>query len=385
MTDVWISRPITPSEAAILHHPDRRTAWAPAIVVETAERLEPTAVARALDALAAEHSIVAARLRGEEWVVGGAPPVVGALEPGGLAGLCRAFDLASEPPLRVGLSASGRTLSMAAHHAALDGRALLTVASHLLGHGGDDASEVAGAAASDGPSAPTAEVSASQSLAESRSGGGRAVAAAVGARHALRRLDRPADRVAASSSAALAEVFVTAELPLGVPARVAALAAAACGAVQAWNEARGEPWRRVGLTIPVGGPPVLGNVSTHRRVDAASSDDIAAAVTAALGAAHTAGAGAMHPALMRLLAPVVERLSDSLLVSNLGLVRLPGAAAVDFYAQARGRSAVALSAASVEGGARRLTLRARDLTEADAQALLDATVERLQRVGATGR
>lgn len=375
MTDVWISRPITPSEAAILHHPDRRTAWAPAIVVETAERLEPAALARALDALAAEHSIVAARLQGAEWVVGDTPPVVGAFEPGGLAGLCRAFDLAGEPPLRVGLSASGRTLSMAAHHSALDGRALLTVARHLLGPGGDDASAVTDAAPSAGASAPTAEVRAGQSPAESRSD----------ARRALRRLARPADRVAASSSAAPAEVFVTAELPPEVQARVAALAAAACGAVQAWNEARGEPWRRVGLTIPVGGPPVLGNVSTHRRVDVAATDDIAAAVTAALGAAHTAGEGAMHPALMRLLAPVVERFSDSLLVSNLGLVRLPGAAAVNFYPQARGRSAVALGAASVEGGARRLTLRARDLTEADAQALLDATVARLQRVGASGR
>lgn len=372
--DRWTSRAITPSEAAILHHPDRRTAWAPAIVIEVAGApLDRAGLDRALEELATQHSIVAARLRHGEWVAGGSPAAVASDEPSGLAGLCRPFDLTREPPVRVSLSADGQTVAVAAHHAALDGRALLAVAERLLRGAGSVAGGTPPASPPNPPNAVPGPDRAPSPATPSAEG----ASAGSGAARALQRLVRPADRVAPSTSAPSAEVFVSAELPPQAQARVAALAAAASGAAQVWNAARGAPWRRVGLTIPVGGPPVLGNVSTHRRVDVAADADIAAAVRTALDAPYTAGEGAPHPAVMRLLAPVVERFSDSLLVSNLGLVSLPGAAAVDFYPQARGRSAVALGAASVEGGARRLTLRARDLTQTDAQALLDATVARL--------
>lgn len=368
MTTTWTSRAITSSEAAILHHPDRRTAWAPLLVIEVAgEPLTAADAHRRIAALATRHSMLRARRLGDTWVASTAAPEP--VELGELAALCRPFDLTAEAPLRVALSEDGRHLAIAAHHAALDGRALLMVAEHLLAvpergeH--DRRAPAAGATPAPSPSA-----GANRPPAPSAS-------AARGAIDALRRLGRPADRVAPSLSPPAHEVFVTADLPAAASARVAQLAAAACMASQGWNAARGTPWRRVGLTIPVGGPAVLGNVSTHRRIDVPAAADVAAAVQAALRATHSPAEGAPSPALMRLLGPVVERFSDSLLVSNLGRVSLPGAAAVDFYPQARGRSAVALGAATVTGGARRLTLRARDLTQADAQALLSATVAQL--------
>ncbi|MBJ7470073.1 MAG: hypothetical protein JHD16_02180 [Solirubrobacteraceae bacterium] len=364
MTTTWTSRAATPSEAAILHHPDRQTAWAPLLVVEVAGAplTEADVHARLAD-LASRHWILRARRLGTRWVAADAvsPPT----RLGALADLCRPFDLAADAPLRIALATDGRRLALTAHHAALDGRALLTVAAHLLG---TPAGEPADVAEVDHAPTPAPAPAAAEPGSSGRS---------AGAIDALRRLARPADRVAPSVAPPSREVFVSAELPLQASARVAQLAAAACAAAQDWNGARGAPWRRVGLTIPVGGPPVLGNVSTHRRVDLPATADPAAAVQHALRAAHGPASRAPHPAVLRMLAPVVHRFSDSLLVSNLGLVTLPGAAAVDFYPQARGRSAVALGAASVVGGGRRLTLRARDLTEDDARALLDSTLARL--------
>ncbi|MDQ8047359.1 MAG: hypothetical protein REI11_22320, partial [Patulibacter sp.] len=122
---------------------------------------------------------------------------------------------------------------------------------------------------------------------------------------------------------------------------------------------------------------VLGNVSTHRRLDLPADADIAAAVQVALATADEPVEAGGPSVLLRLLGPIIDRFSDSLLVSNLGLVDLPGATAVDFYPQARGRSAVAIGACSVAGGERTLTLRARDLDDTDAAALLDAVIANL--------
>lgn len=371
MREAWTTRQLLPSEAAIVHHPDRRGCWVPCVRVELAEPLTTPVIGDRLTELAARHSILGARLdsRRGAWVAGSPRlPIVPLPDP--LAVLCVPIDLATGPPLRVALSADGRQLAVAGHHAALDGRALLMVARALLGAPAGAAEAPLGSVAP--PRAPGAAPAAPASAPRSAP------------QEALARVLRPADRVAPSRTGRGLEVLLAAEAPVGAELRVAALAAAAVRAAGAWNHRRRRPWRRVGLTIPVGGPPLLGNVASHRRLDLDLPADVAAAVTAALaqGAAPPdAGLDPRRARLLRLLAPVVARLSDSLLVSNLGLVDLPGATAVDFYPQARGRSAVALGACTVRGGRSRLTLRARDLNAADAEALLQRWVAELSPAG----
>ena len=82
-------------------------------------------------------------------------------------------------------------------------------------------------------------------------------------------------------------------------------------------------------------------------------------------------------ALLALLAPVVDRFSDTILVSNLGRHRVDGVTRLDFFPVARGRSAVCFAAAAIEGGATSLTLRARDLSPGDARRLLARAVDAL--------
>lgn len=83
------------------------------------------------------------------------------------------------------------------------------------------------------------------------------------------------------------------------------------------------------------------------------------------------------PRSLRILSPVADRFSDSLLVSNQGLCDLPGITELDGFPVARGRSAVSFGAAIVERG-RAIALRARDLTSEDAEDLLDLTIGRLE-------
>jgi len=79
-----------------------------------------------------------------------------------------------------------------------------------------------------------------------------------------------------------------------------------------------------------------------------------------------------------LLAPIAERFSDSLLVSNPGRQALPGVARLENFPVARGRSAVAFGSCGIEGGTSTLSIRARDLDQADAEALLEDAAERLE-------
>jgi hypothetical protein len=78
------------------------------------------------------------------------------------------------------------------------------------------------------------------------------------------------------------------------------------------------------------------------------------------------------------LEPVVGRFSDSLLVSNLGRREVPGATRLEFFPVARGRSAVAVGAAGLAGGTSTVSVRARDLSPEDAEALLGDLVSRLE-------
>jgi hypothetical protein len=72
-----------------------------------------------------------------------------------------------------------------------------------------------------------------------------------------------------------------------------------------------------------------------------------------------------------LLQPALHRLSDTLLVSNLGRVELPGATEFEAYGVPRGRSAVAIGAVGLPDQPTTITLRARDLSPEDAAHLLD--------------
>ncbi len=82
-------------------------------------------------------------------------------------------------------------------------------------------------------------------------------------------------------------------------------------------------------------------------------------------------------ALVAALAPVVERFSDTILLSNLGRHPVAGISRLDFFPVARGRSAVCFASASVAGGETTLTLRARDLSPGAARRLLDGAVAHL--------
>ncbi|HEX9993321.1 MAG TPA: hypothetical protein VGB14_10370, partial [Acidimicrobiales bacterium] len=152
-----LPRPATAPELAVLRHPDRRTAW---VVLACAELAAPTtvgAVADRLAALAAASPIVAARLRGTTWVPGRPPPVDRVdwdpfAGPGPVpAALAARFDLAAAAPVRVALTADGRRLAVAAHHAALDGLGVAAVVAALAGGEGAGRQPGASPPASGGP------------------------------------------------------------------------------------------------------------------------------------------------------------------------------------------------------------------------------------------
>jgi hypothetical protein len=83
------------------------------------------------------------------------------------------------------------------------------------------------------------------------------------------------------------------------------------------------------------------------------------------------------PAALQLLRPLVGRLSDSVLVSNIGCHPGPRLSRLEFFPVARGRSAVAIGAAGVRRGFATVTLRARDLTETDGARLLEQLTDAL--------
>jgi hypothetical protein len=382
--------PASRNALALLRFPDRRTGW---VVVAAASLGEPPAgLDERLHALHLALPMVGARLRGEVWQPGSPPePLVVDGEPLGVAALLDRFRLAEEPPLRVLVGAGGTRVAVACHHAAFDGLGLVALLAALLG------GPLPGPPGASTASRPPAEL-----------------------RGLLGRLARPADRVAPSPGGAPArDALAVREVVLAGPQVTARLAAAAVAAAGARNARLGRPWRRVGLNLglagpghPAGppgeagpgggatraGPPagpgpggtagrtegsgeagvVAGNLSRYRRVDLAAGEPVEPAVTAALGSRREPLDQAWSPRLGRLLGPVARRGSDSLLVSNLGRRAVPGVTRLDFLPVARGRSAVAVGAAGLAGGASTVSLRARDLSAEDAAALLADIVARLE-------
>lgn len=349
--DGHLPAPASRHALALLRFPDPRTDWV-VVTVATLER----AVDDLADRLAELHRavpLVGARLAAETWQPGQPPPIeVVDGEPLGRRSVDRAFDLAREAPLRVVRSAEGDRLAVVGHHAAFDGLALVAIVRALVD--GELPEPV---------SSPPAGPPASK-------------------RPLLERLVRPADALEATPGVWPGDAYATRTVRLGgrdVTGRIAAAATAAAAEHQRGHGAR---LRKVGLTIAIGGPAGIGNVASYRRIDVAPTDPIASLVSTAMRTPEEPGEQVSAPKLvMRALEPVVERFSDTLLISNLGRQRVPGVARLDFFPVARGASAVCVASCAIEGADASLTVRARDLSPGDARRLLERTAERLAADG----
>jgi hypothetical protein len=346
-------RPASTHDLAVLRHPDRRTDWVSVIAAtlrDSAGDLAPRCDER-LAEINERVPIVGARLRDETWVPGRPPATIEVRgDPVRAAVLLDRFDLSREPPIRVIVGEDGRRLALGAHHAALDGRGMVALIHALAG----------------GPVLPPARVEPADGEAGEPPW------------TALRRLLRPADRAAPSPRPPARDSLAVRTVTLGGRGVVGRIAAAAIEAIGERNRRLGRPWRRIGLTIPVGGPPGIGNVASYRRVDLRPDDDVGAAVARVLDSGPVPTEHTSAPRALRLLAPVADRFSDSLLVSNHTRYDIPELDRIEVYAVARGRSAIAFGTAGVAGGASTLALRARDLDQRDTEALLDATAARLR-------
>lgn len=341
--DGSLPAPASRHALALLRFPDPRTDW---VVVTVATLTRPlTDLPARLAALADQVPVVGARLAEETWVPGEPPqPVVVDGDPLGDPATDAAFDLATEAPLRLVASADGRRLAVVGHHAAFDGLALVAVLRALTA--GVEPRPVS----SPPPGDPASKVP------------------------LLRRLARPADPVAPTPGVWPGDAYATEAVDLGGKQVTGRIAAAATAAAVEHNRRHDRPLRKVGLTIAVGGPAGVGNVASYRRIDVAPGDPIAALVADALATPTEPGEQVSAPkAVMAALAPLVERFSDTLLVSNLGRQEVEGVERLDFFPVARGRSAVCIGAATIAGAGSSLTIRARDLSPGDARRLLAAT------------
>lgn len=363
MTADVLTEPRSPSpeSLAILRHPDRKTAWVQLIVATLSQPVSGL-VARCderLEEINELAPIVGARLSDGMWIPGQAPR---AIEVAGelldAPHLLEPFTLSSAPPLRVVVSDGGRRVALVTHHAAADGRAIVGLLHALVG----------------GP-IPHAHSNVTDPV---RSPGG-----GPDYLMALRRLLRPADRVPPSPHPPLRDSLVVRTLASNDRVVVAQIASAAIEAIAERSRALGWPWRRIGLSIPVGSTNTgIGNYATYRRVDLLSRDCSSGKVHRAISTAIKSGPMPTEftraPRALRLLSPISDRFSDSVLISNHGQYTVPGISQLDVFPVARGRSAVVLGAARVEGGASTISLRARDLTRKDAGELLDRTIEHLE-------
>jgi hypothetical protein len=369
--------PVSATTRALLRFPDRRTAWV--VVAAATLAAPPDRLQGHLDALHRSVPLVGARLHRETWHPGSPPdPLMVDGDPLHAPALVARFDLAAQPPLRILVGSGGTRLAVACHHAAFDGRSLVALLAALVGVGeGDQPGGVDGRDHPAGWLVPEL-------------------------RGLLGRMVRPADRVAPSPVPPPREALAVREVAIAGPEVTARIAAAAVAAAGARNARLGRPWRRVGLNIGLAGPPggeggargvggtggdheagtgpwgTVGNRSRYRRVDLRPGEPVGPALAAAMASPREPLDQVWSPRFGWLLEPVAGRFSDSLLVSNLGRRVVPGATRLDFLPVARGRSAVAVGAAGLAGGPSTVSLRARDLSSEDAEALLADLVARLE-------
>lgn len=339
-------------ELALLRFPDRRTDWVVVLIASLNFQLDVVELKRRLDTLHLAVPMVGASLYREEWRPGEpSEPVIIEGEPLDDLRLDAAFDLAMDPPVRLILGRSGRRLAIACHHAAFDGRALVAMLVALLG------GPVPTPVTSEPPGPP-------------------------GSKSALiHRLFAPADRVAPSQKPPGRDSYVSEEVELSGQSVTARLAEACVDAAADHNRRFGAQWRRVGISVSKGGPAGVGNVASYRRLDLQSGEPVAPAVAAALLTPDEPMEQTRAGLTLALSRPIVNRFSDSLLISNLGRQSLPDVARLEFFPVARGRSAIAFGAVGVAGMPSTLSLRARDLSLVDAQLLLGKVVQFLRSSG----
>lgn len=341
--------PSVPATGPARRHPDRKTAWVIVLLARSREGAvpPPEVLEERLARATREFPLISSRLTSGHWVHAGPPrvSVAGAdADPLAIAPVGH-FDLRHESPLRIVTSQSNWVL-LCAHHFAFDGLGMVSLLRSLL--------DGASAAAPDyvtrsSPRRPPTD--------------------------ALRRLFRYADPVAPSEWPAPADSFAATKVQVSGPHITAQIARASVLAVGDHNAERGYPLRRAGLSIAIGG--VRGEAATYRRVDLRPDQDLEAEVVAAMSESAVPTELAGLPPGAFLLRPLLRRLSDTVLVSNLGRQTLEGIDDLQFYPVARGRSAVAVGAVGRVAGPTTLTLRARDLTPPDATALLERIAERL--------
>jgi hypothetical protein len=344
-------RPAIPSSVVARRHPDRSTNWVIVVLVHMNPLRTPAVgvLQERLDRASGTFPLIASRLRDDWWVPSTGPAVIvvpQGTDPFAPAHLAR-FALDHEPPVRVFTPTSGEWLLMCAHHFAFDGLSMVALLRSLLA--GEETVSPDYTTVSSPRRPPT---------------------------DAVRRLCRPADPIAPSDPLPSSESFVARSAVLPSRGVTARLAAACAGAAVAHNAARGQSLTRMGLSIAVGG--VNGEAATYRRLDLHPYDDIEAAAASSLADPRVPAELVNIPRAAFLLKPALHRLSDTLLVSNLGRLDMPGATSVGIYSVARGRSAVAFGATGLVDGPTTLTLRTRYLDQADAETLLDRVLEELE-------
>jgi hypothetical protein len=302
----------------------------------------PTVLGQRLADVTAGFPLVSCRLHSGQWVPS-EPPDVALAQPGvePLRGTpLTPFDLENEPPLRVTTSATGEWVLLCAHHFAFDGLGMVSLLGTLLTGGCATAPDYV--TRTSPRRAPT---------------------------DALWRLLHPADPVARSANSPTRDSFAATEVDVSGPHVTAHIARACTLAVQAYNAERGAPLHRIGLSVAVGG--VGDESATYRRLDLHPQADVVAEVVRAMAQPEVPPElRGLPPGASYFLRPVLQRLSDTILVSNLGRLDLPMVHRLEFYPVARGRSAVAVGASGLVGQTTTLTLRARDLVPSDAAALL---------------
>ncbi len=395
--------PISRGGRAVLCHPDQETAWAPVAVIYFEERrsglhhlgdlLAGEFDKRIRDAAIIEPLIAARRFGRFSWAPGDPPALQVASDPANPlpSRILGHFDLYSEPPVRLYIDPGHSWLTIVLHHAAFtDKHHFLTLLELLL-------------AAQ--PAVPSGKQATLGAGGAHLLGGGREQLSLRHERERLplrgrasdlagvvARLLSPADPVATSRSRPTSDTFAARALP-PIGKGVSTILPQACiDAITAHNAEAGQPLRRIGVTLTRAGDPHhrdphhrgpnhrgpnhRGMVS-YRRIDLPAEKPFAAAFQRA-ERHERYPFEILHPTpLLSLAAPLVNRLSDTFLLSNFGWLSPAGVRAIEPYSVARGRSAVSISAMRISGGESRLTLRARDLCQEDAEKILDGILANL--------
>lgn len=343
----------------MVRHPDQRTSWAPFGILRfaepfaTGEEAVRACLVERVQVLQRTLPLVGARLRGEQWVAGepNEPLIVGADADPVPTWAVRHFDLTVEAPMRIVAGDDGMWATVVGHHAAFDGSNCFTMFRGVAGV------------------PPRAPVIRRRSF-ERR---------ARFPWDAAARFVHPADAIVASTPHPPKETCLAAELPIVGRGITTRLPEACVAAVVAHNARAGKPCRRIGLTLGLVAQTEEGDLSTYRRIDRRAGTPLATAIAEALATTAEPWEIVHSPRMLRLLSPFVDRMSDTVLVSNFGRAEIAGLTSLAMFPVARGRSAIAFGAFRLAHGKSMLSLRARDVNREEAQQILDDVLDRLRQ------